>query len=171
MKSELLQANWSLASRDKYTIQITRSHKNSEVSELLSCFQLCDPMDCNMPSFPFHPTPRACSNSLSVELMPFSHHVLCHPLLSSIFVSIRVFSNESVLPIRWPKCWSFSIKSVFLMNIQDWFPLGLTDFILQSKRLESLFQYHSSKASILRHSACFMVQHWTSIHDWLLGKP
>ena len=66
MKSELLQANeFGLASRDKYTIQVTRSHKkNSEVSELLSCVQLCDSMDCNMPSFPvYHPAPRACSNS------------------------------------------------------------------------------------------------------------
>ena len=59
------------------------------------------------------PTPRACSNLIPIEsVMPSSHLMLCHPvlLLPSIFPSIRVFSNESVLCIRWPKCWSFSIS-------------------------------------------------------------
>ena len=71
----------------------------------------------------------------SIEsVMPSNHLILCHPLLllPSIFSSIRVFSNELVLRIRWPKHWSFS-------NIQDWFPLGLTGWIsLQSKGLSTV---------------------------------
>ena len=67
---------------------------------------------------------------MSIEsVIPSNHLILCHPLLllPSIFPSIRVFSNESVLRIRWPKYWSFSFlhSSVLPMNIQDWFPLGL----------------------------------------------
>ena len=77
---------------------------------------------------------------MSIELMmPSNHHILCHPLLllPSIFSSIRVFSNESVLHIRWPKDWSFSCN---ISHIQDWFPLGWTDLIsLQSKGLSRVF--------------------------------
>ena len=91
------------------------------------------------------------------------HLILCHPLLllPSIFPSIRVFSNESVLCIRWPKYWSFSFNfSISLSNEYsglisikiDWFNL-----LAVQGTLKSLFQ-HSSKASILRHSAFFVVQ-------------
>ena len=80
---------------------------------------------------------------MSIELVMPSHHFnLCHPLLllPSIFPSIRVFSNESAFRIRWPKCWSLSSASVLPMNIQGWFPLGLTGLIsLQSKRLSRVF--------------------------------
>ena len=79
---------------------------------------------------------------MSIELgMPSNHLILCHPLLllPSIFHLIRVFSNESVLPIRWPKYWCFSF-SILPMNIQDWFPLGWTGWIsLQSKGLSRVF--------------------------------
>ena len=79
----------------------------------------------------------------SIEsVMPSSHLILCHPLLllPSIFFSIRVFSNESALHIRWPKYWSFSFNIVFPMNIRDWFPLGWTGWIsLQSKGLSRVF--------------------------------
>ena len=79
---------------------------------------------------------------MSVELvMPSNHLILCCPLLlpPSIFPSITVFSDESVL-IRWPKDCSFSFKSVLPMNIQDWFPLGWTGWIsLQSKGLSRVF--------------------------------
>ena len=84
------------------------------------------------------------SNSLSwfIELVLLSNHlILCQPLLllSSIFPSIRVFSNESALRIRWPKYWSFSIMISPSKNIQGWFPLGLTDLIsLLSKGLLSI---------------------------------
>ena len=93
--------------------------------------------------------------------MPSNYLILCHPLLlpHSIFLSIRVFSNESVLHIRWPKGVSAS-ASVLPMNIQDWFPLGMDwfDLLAVQGTLKSLLQHHSSKASILWCSAFFMVQ-------------
>ena len=96
---------------------------------------------------------------MSIEsVMPSNQLILCRPLLllPSIFPSIRVFSQESVLRIRWPKYWVSASASVLLMNIQDWFPLGWTGWIsLQSKRL---LRVHSSKASILWSSAFFIVQ-------------
>ena len=93
--------------------------------------------------------------------MPSYHLILCHPLLlpSSIFPSIRVFSNESVLHIRWQSIGVSTSASVLLMNIQDLSSLGWTGRIsLQSKGLSSLLQHHSSKSSILWCSALFMVQ-------------
>ena len=106
-------------------------------------------------------SPRACSNSLSIELVvPSSHLILCHCLLlpPSVFPSIRVFSNGSILCIR-----SQSIgvsASDFPMNIQDWSPLVLTGLIslLSKGTLKSLLQHHSSKASILRRPAFLVVQ-------------
>ena len=99
---------------------------------------------------------------MSIEsVMPSNHLILCWLLLlpSSIFPSIRVFSNESVLCIRWSKCWSFGFSSSPSNVYQDWFPLRWTSFISsQSKGLSSLLQHHSSKASILRRSAFFIVQ-------------
>ena len=90
---------------------------------------------------------------MSIEsVMPSNYLILCHHLLLSplIFPSIGVFSSDSVLHLRWPKYWSFSFRSVFAMNIQDSFPLGLTGLISsQSKRLSSFLHYHSSEASIL----------------------
>ena len=87
--------------------------------------------------------------------MSSNHLVLCHPLLllPSIFPSIRVFSNKPALRIRWPKCWSFSFS---LSPPNDY--LGLTDLLAVQRALKSLFQHHSSKAWILRHSAFFTVQ-------------
>ena len=80
---------------------------------------------------------------MSIELvMPSNHLILCQPLLipSSIFPSIRVFSDESVLHIRWPKYWISASTSVLSMNIQDWFPLGWTSWIpLQSMGLSRVF--------------------------------
>ena len=99
---------------------------------------------------------------MTMELvMPSNHLILCHPLLLllSVFPSIRIFSNESVLHIRWPKNIGASAStSVLPMNTQDWSSLGWTSWIsLQSKGLKSLLQHHSSKASILRCSAFFTV--------------
>ena len=80
---------------------------------------------------------------MSIELvMPSNHLILCRPLLllASIFPSIRVFINESALPIRWPKYWSFSFTSVGPVNTQDWSPFGWTGWIsLQSKGLSRVF--------------------------------
>ena len=94
--------------------------------------------------------------------MPSNHLILCCPLflLPSIFPNIRVFSNESALRIRWPKYWRFSFNILGIpMNTWDWSPLGWTGWIsLKSKGLSRVLQHHSSKASILHHSAFFIVQ-------------
>ena len=106
---------------------------------------------------------------MSIELVMSSNHlVLCCPvlLLPSVFPSIRVFSNESVLHIRWPKDWASASASVLPMNIQDWFPLELTDWIsLQSKGLSRVF----SNTAVQKHQF-FGAQLYgltlTSIHDY-----
>ena len=100
---------------------------------------------------------------MSIEsVMPSNHLILCHPLFfpPSIFPSIRVFSNESVLRIRWPKYWSFSFSispsneySGLISFRMDWLDLRAVQ-----GTLKSLLQYHSSKATILWHSAFFIVQ-------------
>ena len=114
------------------------------------------------------PWTAACQASLSItnswsllklmsieSVMPSNHLILCCPLLllHSVFPSIRVFSNESILHIRWPKYWSFSFNISPSNETQDWSPLGWTGWIsLESKGLsKSLLQHHSSKASILMH--------------------
>ena len=130
--------------------------------QLLNRVQLCDPMD------------HACQTSLCItnswsllkllsieSVMPSNHLIFCCPLLlPSIFPSIRVFFNESVLHIRWPKYWGFSFSispsneySGLISFRFDWF-----DLLEAQGTLKSLLQHHSSKASVLRHSAFFMVQ-------------
>ena len=102
------------------------------------------------------------------SVMPSNHLILCCPLLLplSIFSSIRVFSNESVLCIRWPKYWSFS----FSISLSDEysglisFKMDWLDLLEVQGTLKSLLQHHSVKASILRHSAFFTVQ--LSIYDY-----
>ena len=106
---------------------------------------------------------RLMSLLMSIEsVMPSNHFILCHPLLlmPSIFPSIRVFSSESVLHIRWPKYWSFSFSispsteySGLISFRIDWF-----DLLAVQGTLKSLLQHHSSKASILWRSAFFIVQ-------------
>ena len=117
-------------------------------------------MDCSTPGFP--PSQRLLKLMSMESVMPSNHLILCHPLLllPSIFLSIRVFSNESVLHIRWPKCWSFSFSisssnkySVLISFRIDWF-----DLLAVQRTLKSLLQHHSSKASILQCSAFFIVQ-------------
>ena len=100
---------------------------------------------------------------MSIEsVMPSNHLILCHPLLllPSIFPSIRVFSNESVLRIRWPKYWgfSFSISPFNEYSEMISFRMDWLDLLAAQGTLKSLFQHHSSKASILRHSTFFIVQ-------------
>ena len=94
--------------------------------------------------------------------MPSNHLILCHPLLPqpSIFPNIRVFSNESTLHMRWPKCWSFSFSispsnehPALISFRMDWL-----DLLAVQGTLKSLLQHHSSKASILQCSAFFIVQ-------------
>ena len=105
---------------------------------------------------------RSLLKLMSIEsVMPFNHHILCHPLLlPSFFPSIRVFSNESALSIRWPKYWSFSFNispfnehSGLISFNMDWL-----DLLTVQGTLKRLLQHHSSKASVLQHSAFFIVQ-------------
>ena len=95
-----------------------------------------------------------------VSVMPYNHFILCHPLLlpPSIFPSIRIFSTESVLSIRWPKYWSFSISPSNEYPGLISFRMDWLDLLAVQGTLKSLLQHHSSKASILRHSALFIVQ-------------
>ena len=107
-------------------------------------------------------SPRVCSYSSTESVKLSNHLIFCHPLLllPSIFPSIRVFSNESILHIRWPKYWSFSFSispsneySGLISFRMDWL-----DLLAVQGTLKSLLQHHSSKALILQSSAFFTVQ-------------
>ena len=95
------------------------------------------------------------------SVMPSIHLILCHPLLlPSIFPSIKVFSYESILRMRWPKYWSFSFSIIPCKEIPGLisFRMDWLDLLAVQGSLKSLLQHHGSKASILRHSAFFTVQ-------------
>ena len=113
---------------------------------------------------------RICSNSCPLSHVMLSKHlILCYPLLllPSIFPSIVVFSSVSALCIRWPSIGTSALASVLSMNIQNWFPSGLTDMIsLLTKGLKSLLQHHRQKVSILWFSAFLWFN--SHIHTWLL---
>ena len=124
---------------------------------------LCNSMDCSMPGFPiYHQLPELAQTHLIESVMPSNHLIFCHSLLllPSVFPSIRVFSNESVFCIRWPKYWSFSFNispsneySGLISSRMDWL-----DLLAVQGTLKNLLQHHSSKASILQCSAFFIVQ-------------
>ena len=104
---------------------------------------------------------RSLLKLISIEsVIPSNHLILCHPLLllPSIFPSIRVFSNEVALPIRWPKYWSFS----FCPSNEYWglisFRIDWFDLLTAQGTLKNLLQHHNSKASVLQHSAFYIVQ-------------
>ena len=132
--------------------------------QLLNHVQLCDPMDCRMPGFSvLHYFLELAQTHDHESLMPSNHLILCHTLLlpPSIIPSIRIFSNESVLHIRWPEYWSFSFSisstneySRLISFRMDWLALLPVQVILKSL----LQYYNSSKASILQCSAFFIVQ-------------
>ena len=120
-------------------------------------------MDCSTPGLPVITNSRSLPKLMSIELMmPSNHLILCHPLLllPSIFPSIRVFSNESVLHIRWTKYWSFSFSISPYNEYSGWiyFRIDWLDLCEVQGTLKSLLQHHSSKASILWGSAFFIVQ-------------
>ena len=133
------------------------------VLQLLSQVRLCNPMDCSMPSSLCFTVSRSWHKLMSIEsVMPSNHLILCRPLLllSSIFPSVRVFSSESAFCIKWPKYWSFSFsispskEHPGLISFRmDWL-----DLLAVQGTLKSLFQYHSSKASIFWHPAFFILQ-------------
>ena len=125
-----------------------------------SCLTLCNPMDAARQASLSITSSWSLLKLVSIELvMPSNHLILCHLLLlPSVFPSIRVFSNEWVLHIRWPKYWSFSISlsNEYLGLIS--FRIGWFDLLAVQGTFKSLLQHHSSKTSILWRSAFFMVQ-------------
>ena len=128
-----------------------------------SCPTLCDPWTAAHQAFLSISNSRSFLKLMSIEsVMPSNHLILCHALLllPSIFPSVRVFSNESVIRIRWPKYWSFSFSispsneySGLISFRSDWL-----DLLAVQGTLKSLLQHHSSKASIPQCSAFFIVQ-------------
>ena len=131
---------------------------------------LCEPINCSTPGLPVHhQLPELIRTHVHSVGDAIHHLILCHPLLlqPSIFSNIRVYSNESVLHIRWPKYWSLSFSispsneySGLISFRMDWL-----DLLAVQGTLKSLLQHHSSKASILEHSVFFISQ-LTSIHDY-----
>ena len=123
-----------------------------------SCLTLCNPMNRSTPGLPVHQQLPSPPKPMSIEsVMPSNHLILCCPLLllPSIPPSIRVFSNESALRIRWPEYWSFSFNITPSNEHQGLisFRMDWLDLLVVQGTLKSLLQHHSSKASILRCSA------------------
>ena len=138
-----------------------------------SCLTLCDTMDFSTPGFPVH---HQLLKFVQIHVHQGGDAIQpSHPLLSpsppaSIFPSIRVFSNESVVLIRWPKYWSFSF-SISPSNAYSGmisFRIDWLDFLAVQGTLENLFQHHRSRASVLHHSALFTVQ--LSYPCMIIGK-
>ena len=128
-----------------------------------SCSTLCDSMDCNIPGFPvLHHLPEFVQTHAHESVMPSNYLILCRHLLflSSIFPHIRVFSNESVLCIRWPKYWSFSFSTGSSNEYSGliFSRMNRLGLLAVQGTLKSLLQHHSSKASVLWGSAFFIVQ-------------
>ena len=150
----------------------TEQQQNSVSSVSQLCLTLWIPMDCSTPGFLSFTISLSLLKLLSIEsLMPSNHFIFCHLLLPSLFSSIRVFSSESVLCIRWPTYWSFSSSlspsneySGLISFRVDWF-----DLLVVQGTLKSLLQPHSSRASILWPSAFFIVQ--LSHQNMTTGKP
>ena len=132
----------------------------SSVAQL--CPTLCDPVNCSTPGLPVHHQLLEFIKLISIKsVMPSSHLILCHPLLllPPTPSSIRVFSSESTLHMRWPKYWSFSFSISPSKEHQDWSPLEwLVGSPCSPRDSQESSQHHSSKASILRCSAFFTVQ-------------
>ena len=134
-----------------------------EYSPVLECLTFCDSMDCSIPGHPVHHQLLELLKLMSIEsVMPSNHLILCCSLLlpSSIFASIMVFSNESLLHIRWPKYWSFSFSispsNEYSELISFW--MHWLDLLAVQGTLKSLLQYHSLKTSILWCSVFSIVQ-------------
>ena len=138
-------------------------HLNPIHSVSQSCLTLCNPMNLSTPGLPVHHQLPECTQLRCIKsVMPSSHLILCRPLvlLPPIPPSVRVFSNESTLRMRWPKYWSFSFSISpskeypgLISFRMDWLDL----FAVQGT-LKSLLQHHSSKTSICQRSAFFTVQ-------------
>ena len=168
----------TLGPRDssKCGLTLLWTHKQGCSVQLLSCVWLFASPWTEHTRLPYpSSTPGACLLKLmSIKLvMPSNHLILCHPLLlpPSIFPSIRVFSIESVLWMRWPIIRVSVSASVLPMNIKDWSPLGLTGWIsLQSKGLSRVF----SNTTVQKHlffGTQLSLSSSSHIHTWLLEKP
>ena len=152
---------WGTGEEWKKSVRKRNSVQFSSVAQ--SCPTFCDPVDCSMPGLPVHHQlpefPQTCDHQVSDTIQP-SHPLSSLLLLPSIFPSNRVFSNESVLCIRWPKYWSVSFN-ISPSNEHPGlisFKMDWLDLLAVQGTLKSLLQHHSSKASILHHSAFFTVQ-------------
>ena len=140
--------------------QVTINYQFHSVTQ--SCLTPCDPLDCSTSGLPVHPNSQSLLKRMSIEsVMPSNHLILCRLFLlpPSVFHTIRVFSSESALRIRWPKYWSFSFNISpsnghpgLISFRMDWL-----DLLAVQGTLKRLPQHHSSKASILRHSTFFIV--------------
>ena len=141
----------------------------NQLTSALSSVQSLSCPDSLRPLEPQHTRPLSITNCRSLpkpisteSVMPSNHLILCRPLLllPSIFPSIRVFSNESALCIRWPKYWSFSFNIIPSNEHPGLFSFRMNwmDLLAVQGTLKSLLQHHSSKASILWHSAFFIIQ-------------
>ena len=166
-------------SENKNTNPGVLQHKNFKTPGISSVQSLSHVQLFATPWTAAHQASLSITNSQSLlklmfieSVMPSNHLILCPPLLLplSIFPNIWVFSNESVLHIRWPKYWSFSFSispsneySGLISFRMDWL-----DLLAVQGTLKSLLQHHGSKASILWHSA---LQSNSHIHTWLLEKP
>ena len=125
----------------KQQLELDMKQQVSTVTQ--SCLTLCDPMNHSTPGLPVHHQLRSPPKPMSIEsVMPSNHLILCRPLLllPSIFPTIRVFSNESALCIRWPKYWSFSF------NIS---PSNELNLLAVQGTLKNLLQHHSSETTRL----------------------
>jgi len=144
-------------------VQGNDTNCNQFISVAQSCPTLCDPVNCSMLSLLSIINSQSTLKLTSIELvMPSSHLILCCPLLllPSIPPSIRVFSNESTLHMRWPKYWSFSFSIIPSKERpgQISFRMDWSALLAVQGTLKSLLQHHSSEASILWRSAFFTVQ-------------
>ena len=136
-----------------------RSVQFSSVAQ--SCPTLCDPMNCSTPGLPVHHhLPEFTHVHRVSDAIQPSHPLLSPSPPAPIPPSIRIFSNESTLLMRWPKYWSFSFSIIPSKEIPGLisFKMHWLDLLAVPGTLKSLLQHHSSKASILRHSAFFTVQ-------------
>ena len=156
-----VRGNQEQDSKSPVPLKVHSSVQFSSVAQLY--LTLCDPMNCSTPGLPVYHHSWTSLKLMSIEsVMPSSHLILCCPLLlvPPIPPSIRVFSNESTLLIRWPKYWSFRFSISPSKEIPRLisFRMDWLDLLAVQGTLKSLLQHHSSKAPILQHSAFFTVQ-------------
>ena len=137
------------------------------------CPTLCSPMNCSMPSSSVLTISWSLLKFMSTESVMLSNHLIfcCPLLLPSVFPSIRVFASESALHIQWPKYWSFnfSISPGSEYSGLTSFSIDCFDLVIVHRTLRSLLQHHNLKASVLWHSAFFVVQ--LSHRYMTTGKP